>query len=125
MTKLRELYYCTICKNVTEVVHVGAPALVCCGKPMQKLEAKKSDAGQEKHVPVVTEKDNGILVTVGSVHHPMTEEHSINFIEVLTEDKVLRAELKPDQKPEAFFNVNNSEVKEVRAYCNLHGLWSV
>ncbi|QOR34025.1 desulfoferrodoxin [Clostridium sp. 'deep sea'] len=123
MTKLRELYYCSICKNVTEVVHEGAPALVCCGKPMQKLEAKNSDTGLEKHVPVVTEKDNGIHVCVGSINHPMTEEHSINFIEVLTENKVLRAELKPNDKPEAYFNVCPKEVKQVRAYCNLHGLW--
>ena len=124
MTELRELYYCSLCDNVTEVVHVGAPALVCCGEMMGKLEAKTADEGLEKHVPVMKESDNGVLVTVGSINHPMTEKHLINFIEVLTEDKVLRAELQPGQKPEAEFNVCASDVKQVRAYCNLHGLWS-
>jgi len=124
ITKLRELYYCSICSNVTEVVHVGAPALVCCGQPMEKLVAKTADAKLEKHVPVMTETENGVCVTVGSIPHPMTEAHYITFIEVCTEDQVLRAELKPGQEPTAEFNVCMDKVTCVRSYCNLHSLWS-
>jgi superoxide reductase len=123
MTKLRELYKCSICGNVVEVVHTGAPALVCCGQPMEKMEAKTEDTGNEKHVPVVEESEGGIRVTVGSIEHPMEEKHFIQFIEVLTNDQVLRAELHPGQKPQADFSVNTQDIITVREYCNIHGLW--
>jgi superoxide reductase len=123
MTQLRELYRCEICKNVVEIVHEGAPSLVCCGQPMTKLEAKTRDEGREKHVPVVEAISDGVKIKVGSVEHPMEEKHYIKFIEVLTRDKVLRAELKPRQKPEAQFCVPEPDVTEVREFCNVHGLW--
>ena len=123
MTRLRELYRCEICGNVVEVAHEGAPALVCCGQPMTKLEAKTEDVGQEKHVPVVEETDNGIKVKVGSVEHPMEEKHYIKFIEVLTGDKVLRAELTPGQAPAAEFCVARTDITGVREFCMVHMLW--
>jgi len=123
MTNLRELYVCGICGNVIEIVNTGASSLVCCNKPMDKLEAGTKDASLEKHVPVVEEVDGGIKVKVGSVAHPMEEKHSIRFIEVLTKNQVLRAELQPGQAPEADFQVLADEVIEVREYCNIHGLW--
>lgn len=125
MTKIRELYKCSVCGNVVEVVHQGAPSLVCCNKPMEKIDAKVEDTGKEKHLPVIETSANGILIKVGSVEHPMEEKHSIRFIEVLTKDQVLRAELVPGQKPAAEFSINPEEVVEVREYCNLHGLWKV
>lgn len=123
MTALRELYYCEICHNLVEIVQEGMPALVCCKQPMTKLEAKGEDQGLEKHVPVVEKTSNGILVKVGSVEHPMEEKHHIKFIEVLTKDKVYRAELRYDEKPVAEFPVNIEDVIEVREFCNIHGLW--
>ena len=124
MTNLRELYHCTICGNVVEVVNTGAPSLVCCGQPMEKLVAGSKDASLEKHVPVVEAVGGGIKVKVGSAAHPMEEKHFIRFIEVLTKDQVLRAELAPNQAPEASFLVNADEVVEVREYCTIHGLWN-
>jgi len=123
MTALRELYRCEICGNVVEITHEGAPSLVCCEQPMKKLEARTEDQGQEKHVPVVAEGGKGVIVKVGSVEHPMEEKHFIKFIEVLTGDKVLRAELKPGQEPSAEFCVPKSDIKEVREFCNVHMLW--
>lgn len=125
MTKIRELFKCSVCGNVVEVIHPGAPALVCCSKPMEKLDAKTDDTGKEKHLPVLEVSAKGIIVKVGSVEHPMEEKHSIRFIEVLTKDKVLRAELEPGQKPAAEFPVELEDVLEVREYCNLHGLWKI
>lgn len=123
MTRLRELYRCEICGNVVEIAHEGAPSLVCCEQPMTKLEAKTEDQGKEKHVPVVEEAESGIKVKVGSTAHPMEEKHYIKFIEALTKDEILRAELKPGQTPEAEFCVPKSEVTEVREFCTVHGLW--
>ncbi len=123
MTILRELYKCNICGNVVEITHEGAPSLVCCGQPMDKLEAKTQDEGKEKHVPVVEEAGGGVKVQVGSTEHPMEDKHYIKFIEVLTADKVVRAELKAGMKPAAKFNVPRSEIVEVREYCTVHDLW--
>ena len=80
MTQLRELYRCEICGNVVEIAHEGASDLVCCGKPMVKLEAKTEDEGQEKHVPVIEEAGSGIKVKVGSIAHPMEDKHYINSL---------------------------------------------
>ncbi len=123
MTKLRQIYKCNICGNVIEIVHPGAPALVCCGQPMEMLVANTVDASKEKHVPVITSLEDGVKVQVGSVEHPMEEKHFIQFIEVLTAEKVCRAELAPGMKPEAIFPVKKENILEVREYCNLHGLW--
>lgn len=122
-TALREIYRCEICGNVIEIANEGAQALVCCGKPMVRLEAKSGDEGKEKHKPVIEDADGGVLVKVGSVAHPMEEKHYIKFIEVLTEKNVCRAELKPGEKPEAFFPLNKDEIKEVREFCTVHMLW--
>jgi len=124
MTNLRELYKCSICGNVVEIVHTGATSLVCCGQPMEKMAVKTQDEGREKHLPVVEKTDGGILVKVGSVEHPMLDAHYIQFIEVLTKEKVCRAELAPGMKPEAQFPVAMEDVLQVREYCNLHGVWA-
>jgi len=36
-----EIYKCSICGNVVEVKEVGGGELVCCGKPMDKIEGGK------------------------------------------------------------------------------------
>jgi superoxide reductase len=123
MTKLREIYRCEICGNVVEMQNEGIGELICCGQPMIKLDARTEDTGQEKHVPVVEESEAGVTVKVGSVEHPMEEKHYIKFIEVLTADKVIKAELKPGQKPEASFCVKKDDIEEVREFCNVHMLW--
>lgn len=124
MTVLREVYYCEKCGNVVEILNEGAPALVCCGEPMVKLEAKNEDSSTEKHVPFIEEVDDGVIVKIGqNQEHPMLEKHYIKLIEVLTADKVCRAELKPGDKPEAKFPVKKADIIEAREWCNIHGLW--
>ena len=123
MIFIRDLYYCEICKNLVEILQEGEPALVCCGQAMKKLVSKKTDEGQEKHIPVIDMTDKGVKVTVGSVAHPMEENHHIVFIEVLTPNAVYRAELEPGDAPEAEFSVRMTDITEVREYCNVHGLW--
>jgi len=82
-----------------------------------------TDAAVEKHVPVVEQKDGKVKVTVGSVIHPMVESHYIQFIEVITANKVYRKYLKPGEEPVAEFDVSEPLIN-VREYCNLHGLWA-
>lgn len=122
MTKLLQVYKCEVCGNMVEVVHNSGGTLSCCGQPMKNIVENTVDAAKEKHVPVVEKVEGGVLVKVGSVEHPMLDNHYIEWIEVLTENKVYRKHLKPGEKPEALFKLDE-EVVAVREYCNLHGLW--
>ncbi len=123
MIAKNQVYRCGVCGNMVEVVAVGGGTLVCCGQPMNLQEENTTDGATEKHVPVV-EKNGTVKVTVGSVLHPMTEAHYIQWIEVVTASKVLRKYLKPGEEPVAVFTVDEPVLK-VREYCNLHGLWAV
>lgn len=122
MTELRQVYKCEVCGNIVEVIHPSGGTLVCCGKPMTLLKENTTDAAVEKHVPVIEKIDGGVLVKVGAVEHPMLENHYIEWIEVHTANKVYRKYLKPGDKPEAAFKLDE-EVLYAREYCNLHGLW--
>lgn len=121
MTNKREIYRCSVCGNIVEVLNPGA-AMSCCGKPMTRLEGNTTDGAKEKHVPIVEAIEDGYKVTVGSTPHPMADEHYIQWIELLTPTCVFRQELKPGDKPEAVFTTDATEVT-AREYCNLHGLW--
>lgn len=120
-TKL-EVYKCMLCGNIVEVLHGGDGELVCCGEPMKKLTENTTDAAKEKHVPVIEKIDGGYTVKVGSVAHPMTDEHSIEWIELLADGKAYRQFLDPGDAPQATFMINANKVS-AREHCNLHGLW--
>jgi superoxide reductase len=122
MTTVSQIYKCNICGNIVEVLHAGAGELVCCGQPMELLVEKTKDVGQEKHVPVIEKTANGIKVKIGSVPHPMEENHYIEFIEILADGRVYRKFLKPGDKPEAEFQIKANRI-QAREYCNIHGLW--
>jgi len=123
MTELKQVYKCEVCGNMVEVVHNSAGTLVCCNQPMKLMVENIVDAAKEKHVPVIDKVPGGVLVKVGAVDHPMLDNHYIEWIEVQTENKVYRKFLKPGDKPEALFKLDE-EVTSVREYCNLHGLWT-
>jgi superoxide reductase len=89
---------------------------------MRLMKENTEDATQEKHVPVIEKTETGIKVKVGEIAHPMDENHYIEWIEVLADEKVYRKYLKPGEEPEAEFPVTSESI-EVREYCNLHGLW--
>ena len=122
MTRLNEVYKCSVCGNIVTVLHAGVGQLVCCGKPMELLQERTEDLGSEKHVPVIEKAERGVKVKVGSVPHPMEESHHIEWIEVVLDGKVCRKFLKPGEAPEAFFEAKAGKV-EAREYCNVHGLW--
>ena len=91
---------------------------------MSELVPGTTDAAVEKHVPVFEVKDNKVLVTVGSVEHPMAPEHYIEWIAVQTTSGNQRKMLQPGDKPQACFALcEGEEVEAVYAYCNLHSLW--
>lgn len=115
------IYKCGHCGTILEEITSSS---VCCGQTMKLLVPGTSDGAAEKHVPVYETKDGKVFVKVGSVEHPMTEAHYIEWIAIETNQGVQRKNLKPTDKPQAEFALTTGEtVKEVYAYCNLHGLW--
>ena len=122
MKELKFLY-CEKCKKLElQVIGTKAPT-ICCGQPMKVLEANTTDAAGEKHVPVAEVIGNEVKVTVGSVIHPMLEEHHIAFVYVETENGGIRVNLKDEPVAEVY--VGNTKPVAVYEYCNLHGLWKV
>ncbi len=122
MASQLEIYKCDSCGNIVEVFQAGPGELVCCGASMILLAENTVEAPTEKHVPVVEKGASSITVKVGSLAHPMEEKHSIQWIELIADNKVYRQELKPGNKPEATFEVTADKVV-ARGYCNLHGHW--
>jgi superoxide reductase len=122
MTELKQVYKCSICGNIVEVLHTGIGELVCCGEPMELLKEKAEDVGQEKHIPVIEKTETGIKVKVGSIPHPMEEKHYIEWIEVTADGVTYRKFLEPGDKPEAEFEIKAGKI-EAREYCSIHGLW--
>ena len=125
MTKRMEIYKCEVCGNIVEVLHTGAGELVCCGQPMKLMEEQTADASTEKHVPMVERAEDGITVKVGSVPHPMTEEHYIEWIQLITPDgkHSPRHFLQPGEEASTKFNLRLDGEIIAREYCNVHGLW--
>ena len=122
MAERLEVYKCELCGNIVEVLTGGAGELVCCGQAMKLLSEKTADAATEKHVPVIEKISGGYKVKVGSVPHPMAEDHYIEWIELLADGKAYRQFLKPGDAPEAVFLIDAAEVG-AREHCNKHGLW--
>jgi superoxide reductase len=121
MAKTRGIYKCAICGNIVEVLFAGAGQLVCCGQPMNLMEEKTAEnEGLEKHLPVIEKINDGYLVKVGSIQHPMEEKHYIQWIEVETDKGICKKFLKPGEAPEMKVY---GEIKSAREYCNIHGLW--
>ena len=116
-------YICEHCGNLVGMINDAGVPLVCCGQKMTKIEAGTIEASREKHIPVATVEGNEVRVVVGSVEHPMAEEHSILWIELKTDKGVQRKHLPVGAPPVAVFALADEKPLEVYAYCNLHGLW--
>ncbi len=94
-----------------------------CGG-LEQLDPSKSEGAGEKHLPVVEKDGNRITVRVGSVLHPMSEEHSIDWIFLETKTGGQFVKLSPAAQPVAEFVLSDKdEAVAAYAYCNLHGFW--
>lgn len=119
-----KFYYCKHCGNIIVYANYSGVDVVCCGDKMEELVPGATDAAVEKHVPVIAVDGNTVTVKVGSVAHPMTEEHYIQWIVLETNTGHQQKILKPNAAPEAQFALLDGEkVVAAYAYCNLHGLW--
>lgn len=119
-----KLLKCAICGNIiTHVKKSGVPVM-CCGRKMEELIPGTSDGAAEKHVPVIKQDGNKVVVEIGSVEHPMVEAHYIEWIVLETEKGTQSKKLNPDEAPKAeFVLADDDKVVAAYEYCNLHGFW--
>jgi len=121
-------FRCPHCGNiVTHLNNSGAP-IICCGEPMQELIPNASDGAGEKHVPMISLKEDEkgnwkVKVEIGEVEHPQTSEHYIQWIAIETKKGLQIKYLTPEDKPKAKFILKKDSLVAAYEYCNLHGLW--
>jgi len=127
MTEKMQIYKCEICGNIVEVLHGGKGELVCCGQPMNLMTEQTADWKTEKHVPVLEDFDGGLRVKVGSIPHPMADDHYIEWLEIVRKDGIIeRKFLGPGDVPEVVFaDCKANDIEMAREYCNIHHLWKM
>lgn len=120
----QKFFMCEVCGNIITFVDNKGGTVSCCGQKMKELIPGTVDASKEKHIPVITVNGNVVTVTVGSVEHPMTEEHHIAWIFLVTKQGNQMKTLTPGEAPSADFAITEGdEVVAAYEYCNIHGLW--
>lgn len=124
MTEKLEIYKCHVCGNLVQVLISGIGELVCCGQAMEHLIPKCEENNElaEKHIPVFENKDGKRIVTL--THHPMTDEHYIQLIEVISKDKSAFSVKYLHPNEIAQFDITELEGEyDAVEHCNIHGLW--
>ena len=116
-------FKCSHCGNIVGMIHDAGVPMMCCGQKMDQLEPNTVEASHEKHLPVVTVEGDLVKVSIGSVAHPMTEEHSITWVYLQTDRGGQRKCFSHNAAPEVSFALADEKPIAVYAYCNLHGLW--
>ena len=121
MKKNVRFYICENCGNQIGLIHYNGNPIVCCGEEMKLMKANKTDATQEKHVPVFAKSEDEIVVKVGETEHPMEKDHYVMWVALVSDNKTSRVTLYPEQETTVRFKyLPNSTIY---AYCNKHGLW--
>ena len=93
----------------------------CCGEEMEILVPNSVEAAVEKHVPTYEKVEDELVVRVGEIEHPMEKDHYIMWIAQVTENKVIKVKLYPEQSTETRFPYIPGAT--LYSYCNKHGLW--
>ncbi len=118
-----KFFICEHCGNLVGVINDAGVPMMCCGQKMTQLIPGTVEASVEKHLPVVTVDGDKVKVEVGSVAHPMAEEHSILWVYLQTDKGGQRKNLAVGEAPVAEFSLLDEKPVAAYAYCNLHGLW--
>lgn len=118
-----KFFYCDICGNLMIAAIASGATPDCCGHEMTQLEPNTSEGSGEKHLPVVTfTSRHSLKVNIGSLPHPMTAAHMIQFVCLETTSGFTVRFLKADTSPEVCIRFNGKPLA-IYAYCNIHGLW--
>ena len=74
-------------------------------------------------MPAVTVDGDKLKVAVGSVIHPMEEDHYIEWVCLEYEGGQEFKWLKPGMEPVVEFDLNGRKPIAAYEFCNKHGLW--
>lgn len=119
-----KFYVCKHCGNIIQFAKESGVPVMCCGQKMEELVPGTTDGAVEKHIPVITIDGNTVIVSVGSVEHPMVESHYIEWIVLETKKGSQKVKLSYTDAPKAEFLLTEGDaVIAAYEYCNLHGLW--
>lgn len=112
------------CKNCGAIIKVledcncKSCGIKCCGESMEVLVPNSVDASVEKHMPTFEIEENKIIV---KVNHVMEDEHYIEWISMVSDEKECTKYFKPGEVAETKFKYIPGS--KLYAYCNKHGLW--
>lgn len=118
MTNELVIKKCDICGGMIRVLKDSN--FICCGEKMKSLIPNSVECSVEKHLPTYERVEDEIYV---KVPHVMEKEHYIEWIALVSENKVCMVELYPEQNAETRFKYISGS--ELYAYCNKHGLWKI
>ena len=101
---------------------------------IQKAKDKNNLTGfEQEHLPWILTPDfikKGeefkVMVKIGEVDHPMTDEHYIKYIQLCVNGKTIECRnLKLPSRSETEFKISLEKDSTItaRAECNLHGVW--
>ena len=113
---------CVKCGALVEVINdcnCDNCGIKCCGEQMVELIPNSVDAALEKHVPTYERVEDEIFV---QVNHVMEKEHFIEWIAMVTDTRVCKVILSPEQNAECRFKYIPGA--KLYTYCNKHGLWT-
>lgn len=96
-----KFYRCKKCGKVVTVLGESGEDMFCKNAEIEELIPNTTDAAGEKHVPVITKDGSKVHVEVGSVEHPMLDNHYITWIVLETKTGSQQVDLKPGMKPVA------------------------
>ena len=120
----QKFFICEHCGNIIAMVKSSGGACDVLRTEDEGDYSGNHGRAAEKHVPVYQVEGNKVMVTVGSVEHPMLPEHYIEWVSLQTKQGNQRKALKPGDAPKVCFAIcEGDEVEAVYAYCNLHSLW--
>lgn len=123
--KEQKFFRCSHCGNMVAMMFESGARIVCCGEEMAFLDPNTKDGAREKHIPEVEIKGDEVRVQIGSVIHPMTEAHYIEWVYVQTDKGGHVHYFNPGDEPICRFRLVDEKVVAVFEYCNLHGLYKV
>ena len=110
-----KFYVCPVCGNVIRAT--GEAVISCCVIILPSIEAETAD---QDHLICISVAEDEYYV---SVDHPMTKDHYISFLAAVSDQGMQFVKLYPEGNADARFKMNR--VKQIYAYCNRHGLFTV
>lgn len=112
---------CSDCGSLIRVFNncpCSTCSISCCGKEMEEVLSNSVECDSSKHIPTYQLEGDHIIVMVP---HVMEEEHYIEWVSFVRDNKETTVYLKPgDNNGEIVFPYSKGTLY---SYCNKHGLW--